>query len=282
QARTRANDPAALAAGSAAFDVKVDPGNAALERGAPLLVVARFGGAVPADASLVVDDGRGSDARRPMTRSLEDPTFAGRVESVNADLAYRVEFQGRSSPTYRIKVFEYPELRRADAKLVFPGYTALKPKTVEDVRHVTAIEGTELTLLCRLNKDVKAARLVDEKGNAIPLAPQGGGNHAYAATLTLSDSRRYRVGLVDNEGRVNKLTAEALVTAPGRRPPVSPMSQPARDVRVSPVEELALKAEVADDFGVVRHGLSYAMAGREPREVLLKGPEPPGRRVKAE
>ena len=43
----------------------------------------------------------------------------------------------------------------------FPSYTSLEPKTVEDIRHVTAVEGTELTLLCRLNKDVATARLVD-------------------------------------------------------------------------------------------------------------------------
>ena len=43
-----------------------------------------------------------------MTRSLEDPTFAGRVESVDADLSYRVEFDGQSTETYHVKVFETP------------------------------------------------------------------------------------------------------------------------------------------------------------------------------
>ena len=54
-----------------------------------------------------------------MTRSLEDPTFAGRVESVDADLAYRVEFDGRSTETYHVTVFEYPELaaHRRQARL---------------------------------------------------------------------------------------------------------------------------------------------------------------------
>ena len=56
------------------------------------------------------------------------------------------------------------------------------------------------------------------------------------------------------------------------RPPVVKLSQPAHDVRVSPLEELKLKAEMEDDFGLVRHGLSYSMAGREPREIILQGP----------
>ena len=59
-------------------------------------------------------------SRRTMTRSLEDPTFAGHVESVDSDLSYRVEFEGKSTETFHVHVFEYPELERTDAKLVFP------------------------------------------------------------------------------------------------------------------------------------------------------------------
>ena len=109
-----------LVAKPAPADVQVDPGNTEIERGTSLLVVARFKGGVPAEASLVVDDQARTATRRGMTRSLEDPTFAGRVESVDADLAYRVEFEGKSTETFHVRVFEYPELERTDAKLVFP------------------------------------------------------------------------------------------------------------------------------------------------------------------
>ncbi len=59
-----------------ASEVQVDPGDIELERGSPLLVVARFNRATPADASLVIDGDVQGPARRGMTRSLEDPTFA--------------------------------------------------------------------------------------------------------------------------------------------------------------------------------------------------------------
>ena len=158
-ARSDAGGPRSLKLGIRAAAVEIDPGNIELERGTSLLVVARFHGAVPAEASLVVESAGQPESRRAMTRSLEDPTFAGRVESVETDLAYRVEHGGESTDTFQVKVFEYPELMRTDAKLVFPKYTSLEPKTVEDIRHVTAVEGTELTLLCRLNKNVATARV---------------------------------------------------------------------------------------------------------------------------
>ena len=95
---------------------------------------------------------------RAMTRSLEDPTFAGRVESVDADLGYsdRLRRDGSSADLSGHQVFEYPDrVRRTDARLAFPAYTGLETKIVEDIRHVTAVEGTDLDPdASRLNKDV--------------------------------------------------------------------------------------------------------------------------------
>ncbi|MEO2092153.1 MAG: hypothetical protein ABGY75_22080, partial [Gemmataceae bacterium] len=128
--------------------VEVEPGNAEIERGTALVVIAKFPGSVPPEATLVVE---GSTAK-PMARNLDDPAFAGHVPAVDAPLAYHVEFPGGRSDTFRVTVYEHPELRRVDARLVFPPYTALDPKDVQDVRHISAVEGTEITLLCQTNK----------------------------------------------------------------------------------------------------------------------------------
>ena len=196
QVYTRASDRTKPVPAAQAFDVVVEPGSTEIERGTSLLVVARFKGTVPERVSMAIEGLPQGSTKQAMTRSLEDPMFAGRVESVDADLSYRVEFDGQSTETYLVKVYETPELERTDAALVFPQYTGLAPKTVEDIRHVTAVEGTELTLLCRLNKEVATARLVDEKGVATALSSRGSG-HVYQATFTLADSHRYRVELVD-------------------------------------------------------------------------------------
>jgi hypothetical protein len=275
------SDLGSISAAASVADVQVDPGNTEIERGTSLLVVARFRGPVPADANLVVEKPAQPAARRGMTRSLEDPAFAGHVESVESELSYRVEFEGKSTPTYRVHVFEYPELERADAMLVFPRYTGLEPKKVEDIRHVTAVEGTVVTLLCRLNKDVARARLVDAEGKALELAPAREGNHVYTATLTLTDPRRFHLQLLDREARANKLNPEIVANVTRNQPAVVKMTQPARDVQVSPVEELTLKADLEDDFGLVRQGLSFSVAGGESREIVLSNPTPKNRRVHA-
>jgi hypothetical protein len=270
-------------AASGEYLVEVQPGDAEIERGMTLLVIARFRGAMPPDAELALESGvrgqetGGKESGRPsdentvrsMTRSLDDPQFVGRVPAVVDGFSYHVAFAGRRSPTYRIKVFEYPELVRADAHLTYPAYTRLEPKTIEDVRQVTALEGSQLTLKFRLNKDVAAAKLVDRDGAELTLTRVEGADSVYQVAYELARSQRFKLHLVDGEGRKNKLPPEIVVNVTTNDAPVIKIERPGRDVRVSPVEELDVKGEIGDDFGLTGYGLSYSLGGDEPREVTL-------------
>ena len=51
------------------------------------------------------------------------------------------------------------------------------------------------------NNVVASATLVDEKGEEIALSPPTGDAPLYSATLTLADSHRYKVLLVDGDGQ---------------------------------------------------------------------------------
>jgi hypothetical protein len=281
----RSTDLAATAPDLArASDVEVTPGDTDLEKGSSLVVVARFSGAVPPEVKLVVEKSVSASSSHPMARNLEDQIFAGRVESVVTDLSYHVEFASKHSPTYHVHIFENPELVRTDAKLDYPAYTSMEPKTTEDIRQVTAVEGTRVTLLFRLNKEVASAKLVDEKGQEITLASSAApGAAVYSTAFILADSHGYKLQLVDHEGRKNKLSANLGVNVSRNRQPTIAMSQPGHDVRVSPVEELRLKATINDDFGVVRHGVSFSTAGKPPQDIVLSdGAKPWPKRAQLE
>ena len=259
----------AFAAGE--FEIEVDPGNAEIERGTSLVVVADFPAAVPNGATLVVAGNAVGKLAQEMVRSLEDPKFVGRVPSVEEDLSYHVEFAGRRSDTYRITVFDYPELVRADAQLDYPSYTSLPKTTIADVRHITAVEGTQLTLLCRLNKEVATAKLADNDGSDIKLERDDEDVTLYRADWTLTKSRRFKLQLVDGDGRKNRLPAEIIVNVTPNQPAKIVIDRPARDVDVSPLEELQVKAAATDDFGLVRTGLSYSLGGGEEQEIEMAG-----------
>lgn len=255
--------------GSRQFDIQVDPGNAEIERGTSLVVVAQFPAALPPDATLIVSGNAAGRQSQDMVRSLDDPKFVGRVPAIDEDLSYHVEFAGRQSDTYRIKVFDYPELVQADAELTYPQYTSLEQATIEDVRNITAVEGTKLKLLCRLNKEVASAQLKDADGDDIKLQRDSKDAKLYHTSWTLRESRRFKLHLVDREGRKNRLPADIVVNVTPNRPPKIAMERPARDVEVSPLEELQLKANVGDDFGVLRSGVSYSLGGGKASEIEL-------------
>lgn len=263
------------------FEIQLEPGDTELERGASLLVVARFGRRVPSDVTLITESASEDPKRWPMSRSLEDPAFAGRVPEVNADLTYRVEYDGRRSDPYRVTVFEYPAIERVDAQLNYPAFTGLEAKTIEDVRYVTAVEGTELTLICRLNKPVAKAEFTDAAGGAMSLSPDDDDARVVRATLKLTESRRLKAALVDREGRHNKNPVELSIKVTPNRPANVTMTQPTHDVQVSPLEELQLRASLEDDYGVVDHGINFTTADGEAHELPIGAGSPAVKQIES-
>ncbi|MHC4995422.1 MAG: hypothetical protein ACYTGQ_10255, partial [Planctomycetota bacterium] len=157
---------------SRGLEVVVSPGDTELEAGSGMVVVARFEGGVPAEASVVIRergaDGEpiGSSRRVPLRKNLEDPVFGGSIGSVNANLLYWVEYPGGKSSQHTVTVFEHPELLGADAKITPPDYTEMDEKTIKDTRRVSVIEGSEVAWSFHLNKAVVGAWLVGDNEQA--------------------------------------------------------------------------------------------------------------------
>ena len=251
------------------YRVTIAPGDVEIERGTSLVVTARFDVDLPDDAMLEWQDASGRTERIPMSLSLSDPIFGSRVAEVRTDLTYRVHYAGQTTEVSNVSVYEHPELQRADARLVFPEYTGLEEKRVEDTHRVTAVEGTRLTLSCRLNKPVATAQLVAEDDSRIELTARPDRAAVYEMTRPLSESGRYRLELIDAEGRKNKLPPRFVFKVTPNKAADLKVVRPARDVRVSPLEELLAQASVWDDFGLRAYGLAYALAGEPPQDVVL-------------
>ena len=267
-AKSKLDSPTAAVAD--VFSVAVEPGDTEIERGTSLLVLARVTGEVPADAKLVLQPATGDASDLAMSRSLDDPVFGGRIATVTEALDYHIELGGQTTKTFHVTVFEYPRLERADARLVYPTYTSLEERLVQDVRTVSVVEGTQVTLLLKLNKPVKSATLADRSPVAprqeIRLAERDG---YYQVTLTAEKSQRLKLELIDEAGRKNVEQSEISINVVPNKPPTLKLVQPAKDLEVSPLEELDLKATAWDDFGLKRMGLSFAIAGQPLVDVIL-------------
>lgn len=254
--------------------IAVTPGDTSVEKGESLVVLARFGGALPPTVNLVVRESGTAARSVPLVKSLADPVFGGSVAEVANDFTYHLEYRGEKTKEFKVKVYEHPKLVRSDVELTFPTYTKLAPKRIEDTRRVSAVEGTKLDFALQLNKPVKSAKLVsretkDQKKTEIPLVVSPDKATAALPNYVPQKGGVYELQLVDADGRANKVASPFTIDVQPNRPPEIRLASPRGDVRPSALEEVTFEGTVWDDFGSPAYGLAYAVAGAETKFVEL-------------
>ncbi|MEZ6144262.1 MAG: DUF4175 family protein [Planctomycetaceae bacterium] len=262
-------DSDTVAAGTP-YQVTIDPGNAEIERGTGLIVTARFDGRIPGDVTLHTVDTTGQETAQPLSKSLDDPLFGCHLARIDTDLSYHITFDRQDSDTYHITVFDFPELERADATVSPPEYAGLEEKTIEDVRRLSMLEGSRLTLTCRLNKPVHQAVLRGDE-QLIELSPGDGEQNALLWSTTLIPQKKMtlRLELLDREGRANQEPPEFVIDLIPNLPPDLAIEFPGKDIRISPLQEMSIEANATDDFGLQEVGLIYQLPGAEEQTLKL-------------
>ncbi len=249
--------------------IVVEPGNAEIERGMSLLVIARFNGTLPNQVRLVQTPKAGGPEILPLTKALDDPVFGTRISAVQDDFTYVVEYDNQQTQEYRITVFDLPQLQRADIVVQSPEYTGQPQQRYPNAHDVTVVEQSQVTIECRVNKPLAAVALLD-KDNA-PRAMQRSEQDPLLWTTSWvpEKSARLKLALTDEQERTNRDPDQFRIEVVPNRPPRLELTFPGKDVQVSPLEELMVEGQAVDDFGLIEYGLVVAVAGREPVTVPL-------------
>lgn len=263
----------AIGTGTVAEDVlagvKVEPGDVEIERGTNLLVLARFPEPLPSRVAVLVNTANVPEWTQPAEKSLDDPVFGANIINVMHDLNYTVQFDGRASKTFKATVFDYPALVRSDLLVQSPEYTGQTEKLIENAFEATMVEGAKLTVKCRVNKSLKSAELVSRGGERIPLQADAKDATRFAVTLSPTTSQRYRLELTDDRDRKNRDPDDYRIEVVPNRPPKFELAFPGKDVRVSPLEELAIEGKVIDEYGLDEVGIVLQPAGQKPITISL-------------
>ncbi len=258
------------------LDVAVEPGDVEVERGSRLPVSARFGQVSPGAVALAFGPNAQELQALPLVKNLGDPVFAGVIPNVAGDLVYQVRFEDGASRFYQVKVYDLPRIEELTALIQPPAHTGLAERIVEDAYRVHALQDSRVTYTLRLNKEVRSARLEPAEGEPLSAVVDAVNPLFYRVELTALEEVRYRVVLEDGDGRINRNPPELELIVLKNQPPQITVRFPRGDSEVSPLEELRLEAEIQDDFGVLRHGISWSL-GERTEEVALGGvqEEPP-------
>jgi hypothetical protein len=251
--------------------ITVTPGDAAIEKGNSLVVFVKIAGQLPASVEMIADGPDHRPARIPLVKSLADPIFGGSIAEVSSNFIYHIEHGGQRTRDFKVTVFEYPRLERADMEVSYPAYTGLPLKRIENTKRLSAVQGSTVDLALQLNKAVASAMLVPKEKGGKPVRLQADTNRAVAvlSRLPLEHSHSYDLQLVDAEGRTNKVPAQFVFEVLTNRVPEFRLASPKGDLRPSPLEEIAFEGTVWDDFGVKAYGLGYAIPGQDPKYLEL-------------
>ena len=263
--------------GRSVTGLTVEPGDVELEIGSSLIVTARFAAEPPDHAELVTTDPDGNVQRWPLSRSLDDPLFGGRIPEVRSDLTYRVESAQELSAEFHVQTFEYPALLRSDAIIAPPKYAGRGEERIDDVRRVSVYEGSTLTFVCRFNKPLASAALQPDDGDPMPFGPatpvaetqDDPDDVSASVSWQPESSQTLELIVADDAGRGLKEPLKLHVEVLPNLPPELAVTFPSHDVQVSPLEELSLEATAWDDFGLREYGLVYRLPSGEERSVVL-------------
>lgn len=275
--------------GTNPYQVLVEPGDAAIPRGADQWIRARPSG-FTAEAALLGARAEGETRWESVLLEPDatDGAFRHLLLGVSAATDYFVEMDGVRSPTFRIEVEDAPYAAQIALRYRYPPHTGLSPNTVPDGGDLAAVAGTEVEIFVRpsVRADAGEIRLGDGD-EPVPLlqAPEGmpgderaGTDAAASATpgilagsLRLEESGAYRIALADGAGVLRTASRDYAIEVLDDLPPIVRILRPARDTRASPVEEVFTEVRAEDDYRIARLELRTAVNGGPETAIPLAG-----------
>lgn len=247
-------------------ELRVTPGDVKLRRGGNQTVAVRVIGRLTPSVRLFFRIA-GQEWESVETHE-EDETGAFTYELVG--IAERTEYYAEAgpakSPTYTIAVFDEPQVERIDVTYHYPAYTGFPPKTEEDKGDITAPVGTSVTLTITTSKPIRSGELAFSNSKTQKLDTDG---KTITGSLFVREDLSYKVKLLDEDGLTNSDPVEYYIRALPDQAPTVTILEPGRDKRVTPVEEVTIRATAEDDFGLLTFILSYSVNGGPERKIDL-------------
>ena len=178
-----------------------------------------------------------------------------RLERLRESLSYYVKAGKAKTRPFRVSVEKRPLVRSLQAELIFPRYTGLSPKFLEENEgQITALRGTRVKLHIKASKPLKKAEIVFQKRNVLPLRIL---NQEAHGKFTIHKNDVYFIRLWDQKGYTNAEPIRYKIAVVPDQPPVVQIQQPGQDVDLTQEMILPLQIQAEDDFGFSGAKLFY-------------------------
>jgi hypothetical protein len=186
--------------------------------------------------------------------------FAGLADAVE----YYVQADSAESKHFKLGVRDLPGVRRVRVALHYPAGLGLRDVTEDPGGDIRVVAGTTAEVSVLTDRRLDHGVLAVEKGAKIELKNADG--NWLTATLPVSKDGSYHIEAIDN-GENIRISDDYFIEAKKDEPPSIRIAKPGRDPHVTPIEEVPVTIEAADDFGLEGMDLHYSVNGG-PEQVI--------------
>lgn len=247
--------------------ILVQPGSVALRRKAGLQVTARLiGFSAPAVRMQARYRNNPKWDAIPMQAEPGGDRYQFLLAGVDETLDYYVEAGGVRSKTYTLTVRDLPAMKSLRVRYHYPPALGMADTTEDPGGDLRAVEGTQAELSIETDRPLSQGAIVLDSGAKIPLEAAGG--NSFTARVPILKDGSYFVGAVD-AGENVRLSDDYFIEARRDAPPTVKVVFPGRDTGVNPIEEVGVKVEAEDDYGLAGVKLHYSVNGAQEKTVNL-------------
>jgi hypothetical protein len=250
----------------ALFELTVKPGDAKVRRGGDQLIEAVAAGFEMTGLRLRLRrPGSAQWETLPMEPNPSGTGFVFLLAGITGDVEYQVDAQRMRSPLYRLTGVDLPRIEKYRVRYTFPAWLGLPDSEEDPGGDIRAVESTRALIEIETDKPLSGGALVLDDGTRLPLESNG---RAARAELEVRRDGSFYFAALDG-GTPVRLSEDYFIEARPERAPEVKLTRPGRDAKVSPIEEVVVEAEAADDYGLQALEITYSVNGGEPRALRL-------------
>jgi hypothetical protein len=251
--------PVTGAEAASPYRIEVTPGSATVARGSDVSIAARLRGFTATEADLFTRASISSPFERaPMVAPDEGP-FETTLFRVKESFEYFVQAAGVRSPVFTIEAAALPFVERMEMEFVYPSYSGLAPRVIDQGGDIAVLRGTAVRLRVHSTMKTGAGRIVRDDQEFVPLTVNADGT--LAGGFEVKTDGHYRIDLANAAGTLVAASPQYTIDVLDDQAPSVAFSKPGRDLRATSVDEIYLEAGAADDYGVKQLDLVYSVNG---------------------
>ncbi len=250
----------------------VEPGHQRAIRGEDVALSIRIEGDLPPALRVRRRDVRDGDwVEEEVILEAGADSLRHLFEEVRSTFDFEVAAGDGEAGPYRVTVIDPPEVTRLSLRYDYPEYSGLPARVEDQGGDVRALAGTVVEWGIHASKPLSAAALVIDDTLRLPARVVDDGAVVSWTLPAPEDSararRQYFVALTDRGGVGNRAPIRHALRVLRDQPPEVVISEPGPEADLPESQQVRVRVEAADDFGVSRVDLVFRV-GQGPERRL--------------